>query len=173
MKKSRLLSAFCALILGLFIVSSANAATVWVGSGMVNQINELDFSGNVIGTIAPFTSQRTGGMIMVGNEVWWGSADTNQIFRLDIFGNPIGTIAPFTGTRTGGMTMVGNEVWWGSADTNQIFRLDSSGSVIGSFAGSVIGWTGGMTVVPIPAAVWLFGSGLIGLIGLARRKERI
>ena len=26
------------------------------------------------------------------------------------------------------------------------------------------------TVVPIPAAVWLFGSGLIGLIGLARRK---
>ena len=132
MKKSRLLSAFCALILGLFIVSSANAATVWVGSGMVDQINELDFSGNVIGTIAPFT-----------------------------------------GTRTGGMTMVGNEVWWGSADTNQIFRLDSSGSVIGSFAGSVIGWTGGMTVVPIPAAVWLFGSGLIGLIGFARRKERI
>ncbi len=26
------------------------------------------------------------------------------------------------------------------------------------------------TVVPIPAAVWLFGSGLIGLIGLARHK---
>ena len=25
-------------------------------------------------------------------------------------------------------------------------------------------------VVPIPAAIWLFGSGLIGLIGLARRK---
>jgi hypothetical protein len=26
-------------------------------------------------------------------------------------------------------------------------------------------------VVPIPAAVWLFGSGLIGLIGIARRKK--
>lgn len=25
--------------------------------------------------------------------------------------------------------------------------------------------------VPVPAAVWLFGSGLIGLIGLARRKK--
>jgi len=24
--------------------------------------------------------------------------------------------------------------------------------------------------VPVPAAVWLFGSGLIGLVGLARRK---
>lgn len=28
------------------------------------------------------------------------------------------------------------------------------------------------TVVPVPAAVWLFGSGLIGLIGIARRKAR-
>jgi len=28
-----------------------------------------------------------------------------------------------------------------------------------------------MTVVPIPSAVWLFGSGLIGLIGMARRKK--
>ena len=26
------------------------------------------------------------------------------------------------------------------------------------------------SVVPVPAAVWLFGSGLIGLIGFARRK---
>ena len=28
------------------------------------------------------------------------------------------------------------------------------------------------SVVPIPAAVWLFGSGLLGLIGVARRKAR-
>ena len=27
------------------------------------------------------------------------------------------------------------------------------------------------TVVPLPAAVWLFGSGLLGLIGVARRKK--
>ena len=25
--------------------------------------------------------------------------------------------------------------------------------------------------VPVPAAVWLFGSGLLGLIGMARRKQ--
>lgn len=28
------------------------------------------------------------------------------------------------------------------------------------------------SVVPVPAAAWLFGSGLIGLVGLARRKAR-
>lgn len=31
---------------------------------------------------------------------------------------------------------------------------------------------GAVTVVPIPAAVWLFGSGLLGLIGMARRKKK-
>ena len=29
----------------------------------------------------------------------------------------------------------------------------------------------GAGVIPVPAAVWLFGSGLIGLIGVARRKK--
>lgn len=34
-----------------------------------------------------------------------------------------------------------------------------------------IGWVGKYGVVaPIPAAIWLFGSGLLGLIGVARRK---
>lgn len=28
-----------------------------------------------------------------------------------------------------------------------------------------------VTAVPVPAAVWLFGSGLVGLIGVARRKK--
>lgn len=30
---------------------------------------------------------------------------------------------------------------------------------------------GTLTTVPVPAAVWLFGSGLLGLIGIARRKR--
>ena len=34
-------------------------------------------------------------------------------------------------------------------------------------------WTGGVqaAVVPVPAAAWLFGSGLLGLVGMARRKK--
>jgi hypothetical protein len=28
-----------------------------------------------------------------------------------------------------------------------------------------------ITVIPVPAAVWLFGSGLLGLVGVARRKH--
>jgi len=37
--------------------------------------------------------------------------------------------------------------------------------------GSVLSIDATPTVVPIPAAVWLFGSGLIGLLGFARRKK--
>ena len=31
--------------------------------------------------------------------------------------------------------------------------------------------SGDVSAVPVPAAVWLFGSGLVGLVGLARRKK--
>ena len=33
------------------------------------------------------------------------------------------------------------------------------------------GWAVRAGDVPVPAAVWLFGSGLLGLIGIARRKK--
>ena len=33
------------------------------------------------------------------------------------------------------------------------------------------GWFYQTSAVPVPAAVWLFGSGLLGLIGVARRKK--
>ncbi len=45
-----------------------------------------------------------------------------------------------------------------------------SGSIASDFGGSVLTAKAG-PVVPVPAAVWLFGSGLIGLIGVARRKK--
>ena len=41
---------------------------------------------------------------------------------------------------------------------------------MGPFSYHAVKWEA--TVVPIPSAVWLFGSGLIGLIGVARRKVR-
>jgi len=32
-------------------------------------------------------------------------------------------------------------------------------------------WYADIATVPLPAAVWLFGSGLLGLVGIARRKK--
>ena len=33
--------------------------------------------------------------------------------------------------------------------------------------------TGTIQAVPVPAAAWLFGSGLLGLVGIARRKKKV
>lgn len=41
---------------------------------------------------------------------------------------------------------------------------------IGSISDSPGTWSS-TTAVPVPAAVWLFGSGLIGLLGVAKRKR--
>ena len=47
----------------------------------------------------------------------------------------------------------------------------NKGRSLSSFAGWAVR-AGDVGAVPVPAAVWLFGSGLIGLIGVARRSRR-
>ena len=42
-----------------------------------------------------------------------------------------------------------------------------------NYVGASITITTPEGIVPVPAAVWLFGSGLVGLIGVARRKVRV
>lgn len=39
------------------------------------------------------------------------------------------------------------------------------------FESALITKIGQETAVPVPAAIWLFGSGLLGLVGIARRKQ--
>lgn len=55
--------------------------------------------------------------------------------------------------------------------------LADFGSFFGSFESNVVlsgTWspTVQMTPVPVPAALWLFGSGLLGLAGVVRRRRR-
>jgi hypothetical protein len=47
-----------------------------------------------------------------------------------------------------------------------------SGTTYAFGADAVAGvYTESVSAVPVPAAAWLFGSGLIGLVGIARRKN--
>ena len=49
--------------------------------------------------------------------------------------------------------------------------LGGSGSIEGLVYGETYYLAGTLSQVPVPAAFWLFGSGLLGLIGIARRKK--
>ena len=57
------------------------------------------------------------------------------------------------------------------------FRLTHDATIQNIATGAVsdgmrIAWiTYDITVVPLPASVWLFGTGLLGLVGMARRKK--
>ena len=79
----------------------------------------------------------------------------------------------------------------GSSLTNLGFLFDTSvvgnyvGSVLlasnghnasgysGDFAGMTINFKGSVSAVPVPAAVWLFLTGMTGLLGLSRRNKAI
>lgn len=63
-------------------------------------------------------------------------------------------------------------------DTIEDYAIGYEGIGEAYFAAHVAGWGDNgeysakfATVVPVPAAVWLFGTGLIGLAGIARRKR--
>lgn len=66
-----------------------------------------------------------------------------------------------------------------SYDTDRAFSFEmidgyqqTHSKSVGMYAWAVHdGDVGVASAVPVPAAVWLFGSGLIGLVGLARRKK--
>ena len=95
-----------------------------------------------------------------------GEAATVTISDLDWIGTP-GTVTGFTSIDT-------NLGGW--SDSRATFTNDS---VIFEFAGLTLNPNlflnatiqTSHTVVPVPPAAWLFGSGLLGLIGIARRQR--
>ncbi len=79
-----------------------------------------------------------------------------------------------------GPAVVGSLSFIANAGGDAVFSLgaSTSASVGGFFSGASFseqfpvftGTTVSVSAVPVPAAVWLFGSGLVGLVGVARRR---
>lgn len=96
------------------------------------------------------------------------------------FGTPI-TIDSFGAGFWGNGTPILNGAgtgFEGVGEVHGILRLIGSFDSI-TFSHTSEGWHGftvgiaGVSAVPVPAAVWLFGSGLLGLVGLARKKVSV
>ena len=97
----------------------------------------------------------------------------------DLFYNALGNTAGSL-TNTGPFSNVQSSGYWSateyaggiydawSFDTSDGFQYTTGNGY------DLYGWavqSGDVSAVPVPAAVWLFGSGLLGLIGVARRKK--
>ena len=92
--------------------------------------------------------------------LWLDTSTPANGFTLDdLFLHGIDTLSEFKSIKP----------WEGEALVDSVY-LD--GGVTGPYSGT---WGSGtvqsLAAVPVPAAVWLFGSGLLGLVGMARRKK--
>lgn len=138
-----------------------------------NQINVIDGVGADMALFFMFDqSTPNNSVIFSANGVTLGPLSFSNVF------NSVAT-----------QQVVDNVIWDGQPTDNvllMVAEVDLAGSGIGSFneftlslnqttdaipvALSMVGAINNSAVVPVPAAVWLFGSGLIGLVGIARRK---
>ncbi len=104
------------------------------------------------------------GEVAVGMLFTWGSAI--DIAVLQVFDCSTGACVGVHNSSADDLTA--------ATDTTHVPGTDAHplvpGSVMGQgpFAGDHMSFS---SVVPLPATVWLFGSGLIGLIGIAKRKK--
>ncbi len=109
---------------------------------------EINANGSVINSS---TSVRYFSGNSTGNHGYWGlnSAD-NTIFSTGAYG-------------TSSWSPLATSLFQVSDITDITYMYDSQRAWITV--------DDGISAVPVPAAIWLFGSGLIGLIGVARRKK--
>ena len=148
-----------------FIQLDLPGLSLTTGGGMLAMFDEADFGGDAL-VIGEF-----------GGHVTFTASGSNWIAQVfDVNNAPGGSI-----TLTGDNNFVlgmdwglgyfpddGNPIPTSSPDT-YLITFDGFDRPERPITGSTLAVD--VKVVPVPAAVWLFGSGLIGLVGVARRKR--
>ena len=192
MKKSRLLGAVCALVSVLYF-QTASATLVKLNFDVDLDGNTLiagDLLNDVYGglgvTFNASAAVRTGTLLPSLPNFATGSANdftTDMELLFDTFAASVKatniassqwslTVYDQFGEifNTGIANALGETVIFYSTTNRKITKaVFSSLGVVGYGIDDLVFDT---SPVPAPAAVWLFGSGLLGLIGLARRKAR-
>ena len=167
-------------------VTSALVLSTSVNSAIIYQFDFTNLSGFQYGTVEQFSISlsypdvvTTSGMSVLtslpltdysvsyagtNNLGWWGfDDDENSTMTDDTF--------IYSGRSI--LFRPDNDLWLGGYLTAPGTYI---GSVNGNYFNNVFNGDALLTItdtntVPIPAAVWLFGSGLIGLVGFAKRKK--
>lgn len=165
-------------VIGLDVDSAGNFS---VTSFSVDAI-----AGTAAGTFAQYTTDPT---TMTGSIDAAGNITFTPTGRLANTSGPVITANPFNVTdtaltvwqpfTTGTQTGLAGDIT-GQALDNSNHAVLVSGTAVGDNWGTFAGGTyyeawsvdfAPAAVIPVPAAVWLFGSGLIGLVGVARRSK--
>jgi hypothetical protein len=152
-------------------------------SGMFQNLNSL-MGGGPTNTISGV------GALPASNGTAFGAGKTTTGFTLPLGPSPvatkstnaIGCEALTLATQTNAYTIVRNNTNIGMCDTSTDDGVGGSPMSSAAFSNHNANFDitdihfdsfyQTPTEVPVPAAVWLFGSGLLGLVGIARRKKK-
>ena len=142
-----------------------------IGSPLLIDSTCCDLSFNLSATIDD-AGIASGGSLTIGGTVSSLGYNTGTLLTgtLSSFGFPVGGGDPleFVFNVTGGDAagLFGSQFGVVLTESGLPATLFDS-----NFNNSRNGQANAASIVPIPAAVWLFGSGLLGLVGMARRKK--
>jgi hypothetical protein len=196
MKNSRITGVVIAC-LGLFLgLSVGSVQAAFIGGSSINPSTTLSavdpwtidqIADGITADIAPdfngFVSNSASGTISFGlvdgpstltNFVLWN--DVNVLsegikdFNLEFY-NPTNALLSTSTTLQGPFNQIDPKIYR-FPEINGVSRVDLV--VLNSHAGvftRIEIREVGFNAVPVPAAAWLFGSGLLGLIGISRRKK--
>ncbi len=137
-----------------------------------------DYFGINLSFLAPTLGSSAGNLY--GEGVYSATGETSfEIFFPVLEGRWGGDFASLGSYNNAGVTFFGsldgnNFTMWAEHQIN--FREDFSGAIEGTAQWYYVGTIDGFvppSAVPVPAAVWLFGSGLLGLAGVARRRKML
>ena len=191
MKKSRLLGAVCACII-VVVSFNASAVAVPISFSFVDDPTDWPWGGR------SYAAGEVTGILYGLDDNGLGQAPTSIEFTSDV--SPLGMtsnlVSAFTFERGTGFDVVGGvvtavslllnfndpviggmQIRFGYIDIDTPFGANmlhwngGSGPQVGmgntdnGFAGATY------SAIPVPPAVYLFGSGLLGLVGMARRKK--
>ncbi len=136
------------------IIKQANLLPgTWLGGEVIDIQFDLKGSAGAGGVFfVEFFNELSGGGVGAGSGI------------LSVIANPsaswttynLSTVAD--ASATGGITLQFNSTCGADANCFADFTIDN------------VSISADVSAVPVPAAVWLFGSGLLGLVGVARRK---
>jgi len=187
MKKSRLLGAACACVFSLGFSTAASASALlgdtiqscWMNTGFCS--NALSTSNNlwiawnggapentaiVSDSLVEFVTAVTSDVqadFTSGGDFLTISMPSGSWAEVEFYFqtlNPNTTITDFSLLDGGGLSIL---------ETS--FTDDSFYLKVASSSHGLVSSTFAISSVPVPAAAWLFGSGLLGLVGIARRKN--
>jgi len=141
--------------------SPVTNATTGIGYKMGNDIGLLN--GSCPGSCYNYT---TGGVTVTGSTSGiFGTTASTYDSSSDLYGNGVDQLFALNSSST----------LYGITGNNAATSGEALGYKLGTAtfsAADVLTFTGNVSAVPIPAAVWLFGSGLLGLFGISRRNRQ-